>query len=396
MALSEQKKMELIHALLSEYRYYKVETSNRWSRSLRGICSQYGLVKQNTFEFYIKNPSSQVLQEANRIYNETIEHFRFNDYLTSETVVDWMKKQEVLCEETRLAEEDEDLDPVYFWSDNEDQKMKVLSEAIENIKVKLFKNSDASSKVVDEIRADLRKSQKMYNEMYVNKHQFDYLTTENVAFKLYSRYLYDHTFYAVNGQQITGLPPFLLDNIASVVRDNSITGTQLRELAHTSPWLQYHKTGQNNLFANITLSDDILHLTSLTRWYEWVRERPTEEKPSDKVIDDDDMLDGWYILWERNRPKKTDLLIESSKRNVETFIMANSPMEADEIYMRNNKMARVLMKNRANQVLGSNKPIQDHELGDVKFDLGIEANKLGIQAAQAKAAGYKTPTGPRK
>jgi len=387
MAITEQKKMELIHTLLSEYRYYRVETSNRWSRSLRNICSQHGLIKPKTFEFYIKNPSSQILQEANRIYNETMEYFRFGDYLTSETVIDWMKKHEVLCEETRAAEENDDLDPVYFWSDNEDQKMKVLSDAIETIKIKLFKNSDAPDKEIEEIRADLRKSQRLYNELYSKKHQFDYLTAEHVAFKLYARYLYDHTFHAVNGQQITGLPPFLLDSIANTVRNNSITSTQMRELAHTSPWLQYYKTGQNSLFTHLTLSDDILHLASLTRWYEWVREMSYDERPSDKVIDDDDMLDGWYILWERNRPKKTDLQVESSKTNVESFLIARTPQEADEIYLRNNKIAQVILRDRGNQILNSDKAIPNQELGDVKFDLGVGANRKAFAVMKAKAGG---------
>ena len=387
MALSEQKKLEIINALLSEYRYYKVETSDRWSRSLQGICSKYGRSKQRVFEFYIKNPNSQILYEANLIYNETIDYFRWDECLTSDTIIDWMKRHEVLCEETNKAQENDDLDPVYFWSDTEDQKMKVLSDTIETIKIKLFKNSDATAKTIDEIRADLRKSQKMYNELYTRKHQFDYLTSEHIASKLYSRYLYDHTLYDMKGNQITGLPPFLLDNIANIVRGESITGTQMRELAHTSPWLQYYKTGQHNIFNNLTLSEDILHLTSLTRWYEWVREVPQNERPSDKVIDDDDMLDGWYILWERNRPKHTDLQIENSKFNVENFIMCSTPQQANEIYAKNKKTAQIIMQQRANQIFGSkdNKGINNESLGDVAFDIGIDANNRAVSAMKAKA-----------
>jgi hypothetical protein len=197
----------------------------------------------------------------------------------------------------------------------------------------------------------------------------------------------------MNMEQVKGLPPTLLDNIAGIVRNKAISGTAIREVAHTSPWIQYYKTAQPNPFANVPISNDILQLMSLTRWYEWVREHP--EKPSDKVIDDDDMLDGWYTLWERNRPKQKDMQVESSKFNVESFIVARTPEEADDIYSRNNKMSRILMKQRADQVLGSDKSIKNEDLRDVRMDISIDANKTGFAVSAAKSSGLRTSTGAR-
>ena len=159
--LSDNAKSEIIHRLFSEYHYYRIETSGRWDKSVKNLCEKVGLVKQDQFEFYIKQPSSDILCEANRIYNETIRFFRFSDYYTEETIIDYMRKHIVLCEETRLAEEDDDLDPIYFWTSDMESQIEAYEKAIEEIKIKLYKNKDADSKRKDEIRADLRKSQRL-------------------------------------------------------------------------------------------------------------------------------------------------------------------------------------------------------------------------------------------
>ena len=387
--LTDQQKEDIIHKLFSTWRYYEVSTSGRWGKSIRKICEDIGFKKQETFSFYIKSPDSEIITMANKIYDDTINHFRFSDFYTLDNIVDsFLRRHIVLCEETRLAEENDDLDPVYFWTDVLEKKMKEHSDMIEARKIKLYKNSDAPGTQIEEIRTELRKYQKLYNELYIRKHQFDHLTREDIASKMYTRYLYDNTLYTANKEQVKGLPLFFLDAVVNIVKSDSITGTQLREVAHTSPWLQIYKTAQPNPFARSFLSNDILQLMSLTRWYEWVRE-PGENKPEDKVIDDDDMLDGWYILYEREKPKKKSLLIESSKFNAENFVMCKSQLEANEVWNKNDRTAKTILEYRGKQIFGSATGVQNQDLGDNRLDLQIEANQLGFTAAQKKASGKK-------
>jgi len=399
--LSEQQREDIIHKLLSTWRYYEIETSGQWSSPIRALCQEVGFVKRQKFSFYIKSPDSEIITMANKIYEDTLNHFRFSDFYTLDNIAeDFLKRHEVICEETIASWTDDDLDPVYFWTDDLESKMKEHSTLIEATKIKLYKNSDSPGKQIDEIRAELRKVQKLYNELYSRKHQFDYLTAEDIASKLYTRYLYDNTFYTTDKKQVKGLPPYFLDAVASIVRSESITGTQFREIARTSPWLQIYKTAQPNPFAGSFLSTDILQLMSLTRWYEWVRglsygktDAKTGEteigRPSDKVIDDDDMLDGWYILFERQQPKHRDLQVESSKFSVENFVIAKSHEEADEVWNRNNNIAKGIMMNRAKQIFGSKNGVKNQELADVNLDIQIEANKLGFRAAAQRMGGKK-------
>lgn len=80
---------------------------------------------------------------ANRVYDDTMNHFRFSDFYTLENIADeFLKKHIVICEVSKRAEENDDIDPVYFWTDELDQRMKSHSDAIDNTKIKLYKNSD--------------------------------------------------------------------------------------------------------------------------------------------------------------------------------------------------------------------------------------------------------------
>ena len=135
---------------------------------------------------------------------------------------------------------------------------------------------------------------------------------------------------------------------------------------------------------------------SLTRWYESIREHYHDEL-TDDILNDDDVLDGWWILKERERPKKQDRLVESSQFNVENFVMAKTPEEAQEIWKKNDKIAQGILKFRAGQIFGDEKNlgIQNEKLGDNALDVQMSANIMANKVAQMKARGIRTTTGRR-
>jgi len=62
-------------------------------------------------------------------------------------------------------------------------------------------------------------------------------------------------------------------------------------------------------------------------------------------------------------------------RNVESFIIAETDKEADEVWQRNSKFARPDMLNRAKQILNSKNGVRDQDLVDVKSDIRKVFNK---------------------
>lgn len=372
--MTTHEKQEIINRLFSEYQYYKVDIN---VRKLSFASKIKNLVSQDTLEFFIKSPSSQILYEANNIYNDTIKYYRFSDFYNEETIVDMMKQHIVLCEESKKAEE-ELRDPIYYWSDDFDDEFKSIAETIDNTKIRLFENAKAPKSKIEQIRKTLETEQKKYNFLYTRKQQFDYMTAEYMASKFYARYLYSHTVYDKNKKQIKGLSYNALDNIAFIVDNNRIPSLHIRELSHTSPWLNYYHTMKPNPFNNKTLSGDILSLMQLSRWYESIYSHP--EHPDDDIINDNDMIDGWWLKIEREKPKQKDNAQDNSITNSEVFIMARSNKEADDIYCKNDKMARSIIYNRTKQLAETKGTVKNHELFDVKFDLGLQANRQASQA----------------
>ncbi len=165
----------------------------------------------------------------------------------------------------------------------------------------------------------------------------------------------------------------MLDAIANIVDINRISSSSIRELSHTFPWSSYYQTIKANPFTPSQLTGDLLSLLQFSRWYEWVRQHP--DCPDSKIIDDDDMIDGWFLLKEREKPVKDSNLVEAGDRNVEKFYIAHTQEEADDIYRRNNRGAASIIYNRTKQ-LAEHGPTIDSNLNDVKFDGMVRANNL--------------------
>ena len=79
--------------------------------------------------------------------------------------------------------------------------------------------------------------------------------------------------------------------------------SEIRELARSEPWKSIWSSSKNEgvLFGKraIELSEEQKHLIMWSTMYDSIGESP--DSPSDKIIADDDMLDGWLILQRRER-----------------------------------------------------------------------------------------------
>ncbi len=190
--LTENEKQGLIHRLLSEYTYYRIDLADGWghiSHSFAANIRKIGTRKPSVFEFYVKTPSPQVAYGADILYERTMRHLRFKDFLHQDNVLNVLRKHIIDCEESRKALVDDDLDPVYYWTDEMDEKIEILGKNIEDIKIKLYKNADATKQRIERIRKDLKISQDKYNYLYERKHLFNDRTAEFIASKIYFRYM---------------------------------------------------------------------------------------------------------------------------------------------------------------------------------------------------------------
>ena len=152
-------------------------------------------------------------------------------------------------------------------------------------------------------------------------------------------------------------------------------------------WRSYWTSAKNgaSLFVGSVSewSDDQRVLASMSRMYDNVYEHP--ECPSDQVIDDDDMLDGWMILQRRLvdvQKKKTavDALHPKLKNAQEVFIMADDSQEAQEIKSFNTQETLNTINQRSD-FINARGSVSSIELPDVQMDL---RNKMAEQMKGSK------------
>tara|TARA_R100001377_G_scaffold59734_1_gene36058 strand:+ start:113 stop:466 length:354 start_codon:yes stop_codon:yes gene_type:complete len=103
--------------------------------------------------------------------------------------------------------------------------------------------------------------------------------------------------------------------------------------------------------------------------------------PSEKVIEDDDCLDGWFIVQQRKRDKdkkqqEVDGMITNPKiaNSQEVFVVARDNEAAQEIYDLNNPLARTTIQNRQNTIGGADGEVSFTKFHDIRQDIAMESH----------------------
>ena len=118
--------------------------------------------------------------------------------------------------------------------------------------------------------------------------------------------------------------------------------------------------------------------------YDNIAESP--DSPSEDVLEDDDMLDGWLLIQRREREKdKKEKSVESVIGNQkisgadEVFVAAKSLEDIDRINLLNDMRASIIREQRLGQIKDSDGGVKHQDLADVKQDI------LQEKIAQAKS-----------
>ena len=240
--------------------------------------------------YILQKPTLEQKYKAAIIYKNTLEQASFESIKSDKEILD------ILLE-------------VGLWTADKQLKLDQIPKDIDNCKVKLFEiqKSDQRREIRRIINCGRRDLSLLYNE----RHCFDYITIEGMAAlsKLY--YILIDCLYYFNGNKVfngadawENEPNPLIKSIINLYNQSQINESTYRQLVRNDPWRTiWNSAKHDSLFgcAAIHLTDDqktLIHWSSL---YDNIYEN--SECPSEEVIDDDDMLDGWLILQRRNRDK---------------------------------------------------------------------------------------------
>ena len=308
------------------------------------IRSGFYLIKLSDFDVKVLTPTSEDDFYANQVFMDSYDRSRADDLMTEDEMVVWLREKDL-------------------WSDEKDQKIENIEKEIEKLKIEIF-NARSNVKLREQIRLYIRAAEKASLNLKNEKNEYFANTCEGIA-------LQDKAAEVFKRCCFTGGKPLDFDEIdlhSLFHKYNSLVlvDTQTRELARNEPWRSlFILKDELDLFANEKgrhLSLDQKGILIWSRMYENVQE--SMECPTDEVIEDDDMLDGWFLI----QKKKAES--EKAKSELEERTQNDKIMNADEVYVftdSKKEVATIESMNSINSIM-----IKKERLAMIKANEGAE------------------------
>lgn len=324
--------------------------------------------------FYIYEPSREILDESFDIYEDAKEQAYFNGSFVEQEALEILLKYDM-------------------WSPFDDQKAEEMNSKIEDLKLNCFKNF-FKQKYLLGAKKNLRNFERIQAELKSKKKQFDHLTCEGVGKFAMRSFIIENTTKNKDGSPFD-FSKYSVSYIMQQYQNNMIAPEMFRKIARSSTWRQMWNASKkrNDVFGKPAskLDQFQLGLISYSIMYDNVYESP--DCPKDKVIEDDDCLDGWFISEKRKREKEKkqaeiDKMLEGSKvaGSDEIYLVANDHQEAKEIYGLNDDHTRgtVIASRQAQLDASSGKNVNFKDLADVKQQRMMNAVRSGTQSVKGK------------
>lgn len=316
----------------------------------------------NGFNIKILTPTIEDEFESCEVYDRSYYEAMNDDIMTHEECVEWMMEDEL-------------------WTYEEDLKIKQIIEEIENLKVNVYKKYN-NGRLRESARIYLRAAENGLKKLENKKNSYYGNTCEGIAQLDKSMFLLEACSY-VGGEKID--PDSVeLNDLLNKYYSLILKEADSREIARSEPWRSIWTLRETNtfkLFSNIKreLSIDQKNLLIWSRMYDNIQE--SMDCPSDKVIEDDDALDGWFIEQRRkNEREKAVGVIEDSiqndkiKNSQEVLVFADNKTDAQTIHEMNSPNSKVIKKERQETIKEKGSAV-DLDFNDQKMRLGNMAHE---------------------
>lgn len=330
----------------------------------RIICGYY-YININNETYKVLSPDIEIKQEAHTLYNKILSDYKFDQE-------NWITQKKT---ESMLKESD-------VWNSSSDKDLEILENRLEDMKIELYLKFD-DPVMKNKIKKSIVTGQKKINDMRMKKHSLDHLTLENYAASLKNEFIIVNTVYLNNKKALDSdnIGSELLETFVLTLGVNSMSMESLRGVARSDLWKSYWDAAKGNIFPPPAYkwTDEQRLVVNLSKMYDSVREHPNV--PEDKIIDDDDALDGWMAFYRRKAEKerKKDKLMDAVggkyKNAGEIFIVTDSQEQAKEIYDLNDAKGLAQIHHIKKLAETQETPTQWQDLPHVKADIQGQIKK---------------------
>jgi hypothetical protein len=254
----------------------------------------------------------------------------------------------------------------------------VLPENLDKLKIGLYE-AQFQSRRQHIIRKYIQATNDELDRLYNIRHIYDHATLEGYLTYLKQQCLVERCAKYSDGSSIDW-SNLDINVVLTKYYRNLLSTNVMRELARTTPWVNMWPALKLNssIFGVTFLSFEQYSLISWSLFYDSVRE--SMDCPSQEVIDDDDMLDGWAILQhrkhnlERKKHQAKNKFGSKIENSDEIFVMADTIDDAKNVVLLNDPSSMAIRKNRIKQIQGGG-IVREQDLADVKRDRMMQLNK---------------------
>lgn len=321
-------------------------------------------IKNSLYSMSVPTKEQHAISDL--VYRETFEDSKYSDLITREQATNLLAKKGI-------------------WRPEDDDTLEHYNKSLESIKIELYEalyNEQKQKK----LRRTIQSVKKGINKSLVKKYSLDHITLEHHAETARDEFLtaitikdsYRNPVYTYDNWSKTD--NYVLQRFLNFLQSNIITTEEFREIARTDPFRSRWSLLKTNVFDFEILTGEQTSLCMYCRMYDNVYEHP--EKPTEQVIDDDDMLDGWFAkqrkqMEEDKQRKELEKVsgMDGNSNAGEMFIMANNSKDAKKISSVNTLDSKMKMRQRSAVLNKTGARIEEQHLPDVKQDLKSQAMK---------------------
>lgn len=309
------------------------------------------------FTIKIFTPTIEDELEACEVYQKSYYEALNDDIMTEEECFDWMIENNL-------------------WSYEEDSDIKRYKDEVDNLKVNVYKKFN-NGKLRESARAYLRAAEAGLKNLHDKKNAYHGNTCEGVAHLDKSLFLLERCSFV--GTERLDLESVNSNSLLNKYYSLILNEAESRELARNDPWRSIwalRETGTYKLFNNKDreLSIDQKNLLVWSRMYDNIQE--SMDCPSDKIIEDDDALDGWFIEQRRKQERERVVdQVESSitndriKNSHEILVFADNETDAKNVDELNSLNSKMVKKERS-EILKQKGSAVDLDFPDQKMRIG--------------------------
>ena len=253
-----------------------------------------------------------------------------------------------------------------LWSIDNEVELEKLPEQLNNAKFDLY---DAYTRFQDLNikRKVIHHLDNRYSELWQQKQIFDRFTIDGIA------HYHKLCFLICAGANLNYYNPDIsLNKLYLGFMNELIDDVVIRGLARNNEWRQHWrsiKLGQK-IFGDI-LTREQHSLISWSQFYDNIGE--SVDAPSDEILGDDDLIDGWCITQQRKRKEEDKKKIADRYGNAgEIFIPVSSPEQAAKINELNDGSARMIKRQRE-MTIQKRGSVNEQDMPDAKMAIKQQA-----------------------